>query len=211
MKAFATRQRWPQQAWAYDGQKILYTHKAFIPPTGSVDTVDILDEGPGVAAGDAARKPAGAKSTPTTYEIQVNHRANGKLRHRVRGFTPQSAAKGLFEMKDGTKTTVVKYFKQAYNMTLTYPNLPCVIVGSRSRPEWLPIEVCRIVPDSAAKGLFEMKDGTKTTVVKYFKQAYNMTLTYPNLPCVIVGSRSRPEWLPIEVCRIVPDSGQPQP
>ncbi|KAL6749939.1 Piwi domain-containing protein [Haematococcus lacustris] len=296
MKAFATRQRWPQQAWAYDGQKILYANKAFIPPTGSVDTVDILDEGPGVAAGDAARKPAGAKSTPTTYEvavrpiqpspvlpageqlaavrsgqlgqmpreslhaldvalrqtatqdpnnrmvargvytsenrskigfgmeawhgytqslnltqcgltvsmdaaviampvmedltkfveevlrtktemlavreltstqvealnaacsrkavtIQVNHRANGKLRHRVRGFTPQSAAKGLFEMKDGTKTTVVKYFKQAYNMTLTYPNLPCVIVGSRSRPEWLPIEVCRIVPDSGGRGL----------------------------------------------------------
>ncbi|GFH33166.1 uncharacterized protein HaLaN_32492, partial [Haematococcus lacustris] len=84
----------------------------------------------------------------TKITVQVNHRSNGKLRHRVRGFTPQSAARGLFELKDGSKTTVAQYFREHYNKQLTYANLPCVVVGGSKRPEWLPIEVCRIVPDT---------------------------------------------------------------
>ncbi|KAL6762861.1 Piwi domain-containing protein [Haematococcus lacustris] len=89
----------------------------------------------------------------TKITVQVNHRSNGKLRHRVRGFTPQSAARGLFELKDGSKTTVAQYFREHYNKQLTYANLPCVVVGGSKRPEWLPIEVCRIVPDTGSRAI----------------------------------------------------------
>lgn len=44
-------------------------------------------------------------------QITVTHRNTGLLRHRVRGFTPTSAADSKFTLKDGKVQTVAGYFK----------------------------------------------------------------------------------------------------
>ncbi len=35
-----------------------------------------------------------------------------------------------------------------YKMRLKYPELPCAIAGSSKKPEWIPVEVCRVITDS---------------------------------------------------------------
>jgi eukaryotic translation initiation factor 2C len=48
----------------------------------------------------------------------------------------------------------------------------------------------------------------QTTIVKYFKQQYDVKLRYPKLPCAIAGSQARPDWLPVELCSVVADAGE---
>jgi hypothetical protein len=44
--------------------------------------------------------------------------------------------------QDGTRTSVVEYFKKQYNCSLKYINWPCLQAGSdSSRPTYLPVEV----------------------------------------------------------------------
>ena len=33
-------------------------------------------------------------------------------------------------------------------------------------------------------------------------------LEYPLMPCVIVGSLKRPDWVPLELCQVVPGAGE---
>jgi hypothetical protein len=82
--------------------------------------------------------------------IMVTHRNKGMLRHRLRSFTPTSAEQSKFTLKDGTTHTVAAYFASTYNIKLGYPNLPCIAVGSSKRPEWIPIELCNVLPNMGA-------------------------------------------------------------
>ncbi|KAF9207103.1 eukaryotic translation initiation factor 2C, 2 [Haplosporangium sp. Z 27] len=87
--------------------------------------------------------------------IQVSHRQKAKKILKIFGLTKTSARDTIFKLstqsKDGaaddTSPTerdidIVSYFKQTYNITLSYPSLPCVTVGKYAI---LPLEVCTIV------------------------------------------------------------------
>ncbi|KAF8928954.1 Eukaryotic translation initiation factor 2C, partial [Dissophora ornata] len=85
--------------------------------------------------------------------IQVDHRQKAKRMLKIFGLTKTSARETTFSMSNdrnnppgtqGSEVTVdiVSYFKETYNITLSYPDLPCVSVG---KTVILPIEVCRVV------------------------------------------------------------------
>lgn len=43
--------------------------------------------------------------------------------------------------QDGTRVSVVQYFKQQYDYSLKYTHWPCLQAGSASKQIYLPIEV----------------------------------------------------------------------
>ncbi|CAM0875451.1 unnamed protein product [Alopecurus aequalis] len=76
--------------------------------------------------------------------VEATHRADKKIRYKITGITP-APLKDLTFDQDGTRVSVVQYFKKQYNYSLKYTNWPCLQAGSDSRPIYLPVEVCSIV------------------------------------------------------------------
>ena len=52
-----------------------------------------------------------ASAAASLVQVDVTHRSNGRIRHRIRGFTATSARKSMFETKEGKKLSVEQYFK----------------------------------------------------------------------------------------------------
>ena len=46
----------------------------------------------------------------------------------------------------GKQVTVQQYFEEKYQLVLRYPHLPCLWVGSKDRNNYVPMELCSIVP-----------------------------------------------------------------
>lgn len=87
-----------------------------------------------------------------SLQVQVNH-LTYKRKYRVIGITHEPAEKVRIR-KDcehspdsAFESDVKAFYKQAHNLTLKYPYLPCLIVGCPSRPVYLPVELCEIVAD----------------------------------------------------------------
>jgi hypothetical protein len=47
--------------------------------------------------------------------------------------------------ENGTLKSVTDYFRETYGYTIRHPSLPCLQVGNSQRPNYLPMEVCKIV------------------------------------------------------------------
>jgi hypothetical protein len=82
-------------------------------------------------------------------KIQVTHRGQIKAKKTVIDLSLTSASQQKFsiEPRNGQKsvtTTVAKYFASQYK-PLQYPDLPLLVVGSKEKPTYLPMEVCEIV------------------------------------------------------------------
>jgi eukaryotic translation initiation factor 2C len=45
----------------------------------------------------------------------------------------------------GTMKSVTDYFRETYGYIIRHPFLPCLQVGNQQRPNYLPMEVCKIV------------------------------------------------------------------
>jgi eukaryotic translation initiation factor 2C len=73
-------------------------------------------------------------------KVEVTHRGNLRKKCRIAGFTEQSADVQTFTSSDGIKT-VKEYFNKKYNLKLAFGYLPCLQVGSKERPNYLPMEV----------------------------------------------------------------------
>lgn len=43
--------------------------------------------------------------------------------------------------------SVVEFFRETYHREIAMPNKPCIEVGSKKNPSYLPIELCTICPD----------------------------------------------------------------
>jgi hypothetical protein len=41
----------------------------------------------------------------------------------------------------GTEITIQEYYKIHYNMSLKYPELPCIAAGKKNKPTYVPVEV----------------------------------------------------------------------
>ena len=76
-------------------------------------------------------------------KIQVTHRQNTTRRYRVLGLTTTPANATMFETENG-KVSVAQYFEQKYDKKLKEPALPCLVVGSKEKSVYLPIECCMI-------------------------------------------------------------------
>ncbi|KAM0874637.1 hypothetical protein ACQ4PT_037324 [Festuca glaucescens] len=76
--------------------------------------------------------------------VVATHRTDKTIRYKITGIT-SAPLKDLTFDQDGTRVSVVEYFKKQYSYLLRYTNLPCLQAGSDSRPIYLPMEVCSIV------------------------------------------------------------------
>jgi len=72
---------------------------------------------------------------------------------------------------------------------------------SYSRGSYMASVGCNGLKGPANKETFDC-DGAKVTVQQYFESKYNISLQYPNLPCVWVGSREKKNLVPMEICFI---------
>ncbi|ERN01425.1 hypothetical protein AMTRI_Chr03g147670 [Amborella trichopoda] len=78
-------------------------------------------------------------------KIEVTH-TPAKRRYRVSGITRESTNQLAFSIEEqGTRTTVVQYFRDKYNYHLRYANWPALEVGNDRKKTYMPMEVCKIV------------------------------------------------------------------
>ncbi|KAG0548150.1 hypothetical protein BDA96_01G141900 [Sorghum bicolor] len=76
--------------------------------------------------------------------VATKHRHDISMRYRITGLTSAPLNDLTFD-QDGTRVSVVQYFKQQYDYSLKYTHWPCLQAGSASKQIYLPIEVCSIV------------------------------------------------------------------
>ncbi|ONM14918.1 argonaute1c [Zea mays] len=69
-----------------------------------------------------------------------------RRKYRISGLTSQATRELSFPVDDrGTVKTVVQYFMETYGFSIQHTTLPCLQVGNQQRPNYLPMEVCKIV------------------------------------------------------------------
>ncbi|KAL6639221.1 hypothetical protein ACP70R_022951 [Stipagrostis hirtigluma subsp. patula] len=78
--------------------------------------------------------------------IEVTHRGDERRKYRVTGFSAESANYLKFTSSSGVSMTVKNYFREKYSMELQYDFLPCVQIWNLQNQNYLPLEVCKIVP-----------------------------------------------------------------
>uniref|UniRef100_A0A804R317 PAZ domain-containing protein n=1 Tax=Zea mays TaxID=4577 RepID=A0A804R317_MAIZE len=79
-------------------------------------------------------------------KVEVTQRGNMRRKYRISGLTSQATRELLFPVDDrGTVKTVVQYFMETYGFSIQHTTLPCLQVGNQQRPNYLPMEVCKIV------------------------------------------------------------------
>uniref|UniRef100_A0A453H1K8 PAZ domain-containing protein n=1 Tax=Aegilops tauschii subsp. strangulata TaxID=200361 RepID=A0A453H1K8_AEGTS len=76
--------------------------------------------------------------------VVATHRPDISIRYKITGITSAPLNELTFDL-DGTRVSVVQYFKRQYDYSLKYVQWPCLQAGSDSRPTYLPMEVCNIL------------------------------------------------------------------
>ncbi|KAG0548151.1 hypothetical protein BDA96_01G142000 [Sorghum bicolor] len=76
--------------------------------------------------------------------VVATHRRDIAIRYKITGITSLPLNDLTFD-QDGTRVSVVQYFKHQYNYCLKHIHWPCLQAGSDSRPTYLPMEVCNIL------------------------------------------------------------------
>ncbi|KAL6894480.1 hypothetical protein ACP4OV_008578 [Aristida adscensionis] len=76
--------------------------------------------------------------------VVTTHRRDISMRYKITGLTSVPLNDLTFD-QDGTRTSVVQYFRRQYNCRLKYIHWPCLQAGNPSRPTYLPMEVCNIL------------------------------------------------------------------
>uniref|UniRef100_A0A0E0HVU9 Uncharacterized protein n=1 Tax=Oryza nivara TaxID=4536 RepID=A0A0E0HVU9_ORYNI len=79
-------------------------------------------------------------------KVGVTHRGNMRRKYRISGLTSQATRELTFPVdQGGTVKSVVQYFQETYGFAIQHTYLPCLQVGNQQRPNYLPMEVCKIV------------------------------------------------------------------
>ncbi|KAL6202913.1 hypothetical protein ACLB2K_026617 [Fragaria x ananassa] len=79
--------------------------------------------------------------------VKVTLSSGGGRSYRITGVTLQPLSKLTFTLEDNqTKLFVVQYYHEKYGINLTQVALPALQSGNDSRPVYLPMELCLIVP-----------------------------------------------------------------
>lgn len=78
--------------------------------------------------------------------VEVTHRGNMRRKYRISGLTSQTTGELTFPVDEsGTLKSVVEYFYETYGFVIQHTQWPCLQVGNQQRPNYLPMEVCKIV------------------------------------------------------------------
>ncbi|PSR89903.1 Protein argonaute like [Actinidia chinensis var. chinensis] len=79
-------------------------------------------------------------------KVEILYREGGR-RYKISSVSAQPISQLMFSCDDtGARTSVVQYFREKYHITLEFASLPALQAGSDSKPAYLPIEYCKIVP-----------------------------------------------------------------
>ncbi|CAN1266715.1 Protein argonaute 1 [Linum perenne] len=79
-------------------------------------------------------------------KVEVTHRGNMRRKYRIAGLTSQATRELTFPVDErGTMKSVVEYFFETYGYAIQHTQWPCLQVGNQQRPNYLPMEVCKIV------------------------------------------------------------------
>ncbi|CAJ2667194.1 unnamed protein product [Trifolium pratense] len=79
-------------------------------------------------------------------KVEVTHRGNMRRKYRISGLTSQATRELTFPVDErGTMKSVVEYFYETYGFSIQHTQWPCLQVGNTQRPNYLPMEVCKIV------------------------------------------------------------------
>lgn len=79
-------------------------------------------------------------------KVEVTHRGNMRRKYRISGLTSQTTGELTFPVDEsGTLKSVVEYFYETYGFVIQHTQWPCLQVGNQQRPNYLPMEVCKIV------------------------------------------------------------------
>ncbi|CAM0944723.1 unnamed protein product [Alopecurus aequalis] len=119
---------------------------AFIEPLPVIDFVaQLLNRNVSVRPlSDADRVKI--KKALRGVKVEVTHRGNMRRKYRIFGLTSQATRELTFPIDDhGTVKAVVKYFQETYGFNIQHTTLPCLQVGNQQKPNYLPMEVCKIV------------------------------------------------------------------
>ncbi|KAM1398477.1 hypothetical protein ACFX2I_015928 [Malus domestica] len=79
-------------------------------------------------------------------KVEVTHRGNMRRKYRISGLTSQATRELTFPVDERrTMKSVVEYFYETYGFVIQHTQWPCLQVGNQQRPNYLPMEVCKIV------------------------------------------------------------------
>lgn len=71
----------------------------------------------------------------------------GGRKYKISGVSAQPLSQLTFSSDDlGAKTSVVQYYRDRYQINLSFPSLPALQAGSDAKPVYLPMELCKIAP-----------------------------------------------------------------
>uniref|UniRef100_A0A7N0U3U9 Argonaute 1 n=1 Tax=Kalanchoe fedtschenkoi TaxID=63787 RepID=A0A7N0U3U9_KALFE len=119
---------------------------AFIEPLNVIDFVqELLNR-------DVSARPLSdsdrikIKKALRGVKVEVTHRGNMRRKYRISGLTTQATRELTFPVDErGTMKSVVDYFRETYGFQIQHTQWPCLQVGNQQRPNYLPMEVCKIV------------------------------------------------------------------
>ncbi|GKC89966.1 ribonuclease H-like domain-containing protein [Tanacetum coccineum] len=83
---------------------------------------------------------------PSQMGLVEVRRQNYKRRYKVQGLTAQPISQLNFIDETGATKTVVRYFREKYNVQLCFPALPAVQDGTDANPTYLLMDICWVIP-----------------------------------------------------------------
>ncbi|KAL9266760.1 argonaute 1-like protein, partial [Drosera capensis] len=118
---------------------------AFIQPMPVIEFVtELLNKDVSSRPTDADRVKV--KKALRGIKVEVTHRGNMRRKYRISGLTSQATRELMFPVDEqGTMKSVVEYFRETYGFVIQHTQWPCLQVGNQQRPNYLPMEVCKIV------------------------------------------------------------------
>eukprot|EP00262_Sarcandra_glabra_P017248 TRINITY_DN5837_c0_g3_i1.p1 TRINITY_DN5837_c0_g3~~TRINITY_DN5837_c0_g3_i1.p1 ORF type:complete len:696 (-),score=80.34 TRINITY_DN5837_c0_g3_i1:231-2252(-) len=120
---------------------------AFIEPLPVIDFVGQLLNRTDLARPLSDADRVKIKKALRGVKVEVTHRGNMRRKYRISGLTSQATCDLTFPVDEsGTVKSVVQYFQETYRFDIQYTKWPCLQVGGNpQRPNYLPMEVCKIV------------------------------------------------------------------
>ncbi|VAI45323.1 unnamed protein product [Triticum turgidum subsp. durum] len=118
--------------------------------TAFVEPLPVIDFAAQILGKDVMSRPLSdanrvrIKKALHDLKVEITHRGSLRRKYRVFGLTAQPTHELIFPIDDEVKS-VVEYFKEMYGFTIKQPHLPCLLVGNQKKPNYLPMEVCKIV------------------------------------------------------------------
>ncbi|KAK9106474.1 hypothetical protein Syun_022485 [Stephania yunnanensis] len=119
---------------------------AFIEPLPVIDFVTQLLNRDALSRPLSDADRVKIKKALRGVKVEVTHRGNMRRKYRIFGLTSQATRELTFPVDErGTMKSVVQYFQETYGFVIQHTQWPCLQVGNQQRPNYLPMEVCKIV------------------------------------------------------------------